>query len=105
MPQPRPPRRGGRPGRALIPLGVSDLEPRMVSTSCWSTSTFGETSTALSKELSLLGEHLDLCRLVRGRLFALQCGADMVRGFLAARFVTTVVLSVSLFAVIVALVV
>jgi len=89
----------------LIPLGVNDLAPRIVSTSCWSTSTFGETGNALAKELSVLGEHLDLCRLMRGRLFALQCGADMVRGFLAARFVTTVVLSVSVLAVIVALVV
>lgn len=88
----------------MIPLGVGDLEPRMTSTSCWSTSTFGETSTALSKELSALGEHLDLCRMMRGRLFAVQCGADMVRGFLAARFVTTVVLSASVLAVIVALV-
>ncbi len=84
----------------MIPLGVSALEPRMVPTSCWSTATFGDTSAALSRELSALGEHLDLCRL-----FAVQCGADMVRGFLAARFVTTVVLSVSVLAVIVALVV
>ena len=89
----------------MIPLGVSALEPRMVPTSCWSTATFGDTSAALSRELSALGEHLDLCRLMRGRLFAVQCGADMVRGFLAARFVTTVVLSVSVLAVIVALVV
>jgi hypothetical protein len=89
----------------LIPLGVTPLAPRMVSTSCWSTSTFGEPANALAKEFSVLAEHLDLCHLMRGRLFAVHCGADMVRGFLAARFVTTVVLSASVLAVIVALVV
>jgi hypothetical protein len=88
----------------LIPLGVADLAPRTVSTSCWSTSTFGESGNAIAKEFTVLAEHLDLCRLVRGRLFAVECGADMVRGFLAARFVTTVVLSLSALAVIVALV-
>lgn len=40
-------------------------------------------------ELSALGEHLDLCRGAHGRLFALQCAAHAVQGFVAARFVTT----------------
>lgn len=87
----------------MIALGVHDMDPRSASTPCWSTSTFGETGNALAREFSVLGEHLDLCRLVQGRLFTVQCGADMVRGFLAARFVTTVVIAVSVFAVIVAL--
>ncbi len=89
----------------MIPLGVPALAPRIVSTSCWSTSTFSETGNALAKEFSVLGEHLDLCRLVRGRMFAVRCGADMVRGFFVARFMTTVVIGVSVFAVVVALVV
>jgi len=105
MPEPRPSGRGRGPGRALIPLGVTDLAPRTASTSCWSTSTSGEPSHAIAKEFTLLAEHLDLCRLMRGRLFAVECGADMVRGFMAARFVTTVVLSVSVLAVIIDLVV
>ncbi len=89
----------------MIPLGVPALAPRIVSTSCWSTSTFSETGNALAKEFSVLGEHLDLCRLVRGRMFAVRCGADMVHGFLVARFVTTLFLGVAVFAVVVALVV
>jgi hypothetical protein len=89
----------------VIPLGVAEVSPRLVSTSCWSTSTFGETGNALAKEFSALGDHLDLCRLMRGRLFAVQCMADTLRGFLAARFVTTVVVTVSVFAVVVATVV
>jgi len=40
-------------------------------------------------ELSALGEHLSLCRASNGRLFTLQCVADSLNGFMAARFVTT----------------
>ncbi len=42
-------------------------------------------------ELSALGEHLLLCRSLSGRLFVLRCAAEAVQGFVAARFVTTLV--------------
>ncbi len=89
----------------MIPLAAADGTPLRGSLSCWSTSTFGETGNASITEFSALGAHRDLCRVMRGRLFSLQCGVDMVRGFLAARFVTSVAVAVALLVVIVALVV
>jgi hypothetical protein len=38
-----------------------------------------------------VGEHLELCRSLSGRLFGLRCAAEKVHGFIAARFVTTLV--------------
>jgi len=58
---------------------------------CWSTASFGDSADTKPMELSALGEHLHLCRSLSGRLFVLRCGAEAVQGFVAARFVTTVV--------------
>ncbi len=44
-------------------------------------------------ELSELGEHLEVCRALGGRLFALRCAAEGVRDFVAARLVTTLVVA------------
>jgi hypothetical protein len=57
----------------------------------WSTASFGDTADTSPLDLSALGEHLDLCRRSRGRLFALHCAAQTLHGFVAGRFVTTVV--------------
>lgn len=57
----------------------------------WSTASFGETVDISPIELSALGEHLDLCRRSCGHLFALQCAVQTMHGFVAARFVTTLV--------------
>ncbi len=57
----------------------------------WSTASFGDAVDTSPMELSALGEHLHLCRSLSGRLFVLRCGAEAVQGFVAARFVTTVV--------------
>ena len=59
---------------------------------CWSTASFGDAASTSPMELSALGEHLNLCRGARGRLFALHCVAQTMHGFVAARFVTTLVL-------------
>jgi hypothetical protein len=58
---------------------------------CWSTSSFGAAVDTLPMELSALGAHLASCNLSRGRLFALRCVADAMNGFVAGRFVTTLV--------------
>ncbi|WP_296443714.1 hypothetical protein [Rhodoferax sp. UBA5149] len=58
---------------------------------CWSTASFGDTADTSPTELWALGEHLNLCRGARGRLFALHCIAQTMHGFVAARFVTTLV--------------
>jgi hypothetical protein len=57
----------------------------------WSTTCFGTGVDAASLELSALGEHLSLCRRLRGPLFALRCSAEAMNGFASARFVTTLI--------------
>ncbi len=61
------------------------------ATPCWSTASFGDAADTSPTELSALGEHLDLCRSLSGRLFAVRCVAELTHGFVAARFVTTLV--------------
>lgn len=43
-----------------------------------------------------LGAHLGLCRALRGRLFALRCGADALVGFVSRRSVTSALLLATL---------
>lgn len=62
----------------------------------WSTSSFGHTADTSPAELSALGAHLQTCHGVSGRWFALQCGGEAVRRFLAARVVTTLVVAAAL---------
>ena len=57
----------------------------------WTTASFGDSADTSPMELSALGEHLHLCKGSRGRLFALHCVAETMHGFVAARFVTTLV--------------
>lgn len=57
----------------------------------WSTSSFSDSTHSLPMELSALGEHLDVCKGSHGRLFAVHCAAEMLNGFVSARFVTTLV--------------
>lgn len=62
----------------------------------WSTASFGDAADTSPMELSALGEHLDLCKAKHGRLLALHCVAQRLHGFVAARFVTTLVVVVAL---------
>ena len=50
-------------------------------------------------ELSALGEHVDHCNGLRGRMFGLQCAADSLIAFIAPRFVTTTVVVALVFGV------
>lgn len=59
----------------------------------WSTSSFGDTADTSPIELSALGEHLDRCRAVKGRLFSARCVAEGMHGFVASRLVTTLVVA------------
>lgn len=47
---------------------------------------------AVSKEQSALGRHFDVCKKSSGHLFSLRCNAELMHGFFAARFVTTLAL-------------
>ncbi len=65
----------------------------------WSTASNAFAADTLPMELSVLGEHLEHCRALTGRLFALRCWADAAHRFVASRFVTTALLSAALIAV------
>jgi hypothetical protein len=58
----------------------------------WATASFADTADTTPMELSALGAHVDRCNGSRGRMFALQCAADTLIGFIAPRFVTTAVI-------------
>jgi len=57
----------------------------------WTTSSFGDAADTSPMELSALGQHLSHCKSQSGHLFALRCRAARLHSFVAARFVTTVV--------------
>jgi hypothetical protein len=62
------------------------------SGSTWSTSSFGDSADTSPGELNSLGEHLGLCRASSGRIFRLRCAAESLHGFVAPRFVTSLLL-------------
>ena len=59
----------------------------------WSTASFGDAADTSPVELSVLGQHLDSCKRAHGRWLAMQCVADRMNGFIAARVVTTLVVA------------
>ena len=44
-------------------------------------------------DLSALGVHVDRCNGSRGRWFTLGCAVDALHGFVAGRFVTTLLIA------------
>ncbi len=64
----------------------------------WSTASFGSDAATSPMELSALGDHFARCQGARGRMFALRCAAEATHGFVASRFVTTLVITVALIA-------
>jgi len=75
------------------------MKTQVTPTPFWSTASFGEAADTSPMELSALGEHLSSCKGSHGRLFALQCVAETLNGFIATRFVTTLVVATVLIAV------
>ncbi len=57
----------------------------------WNTATSAGPVGTSPHDLSTLGEHLGTCQPIHPHLFALHCVADAMHGFVAARFVTTLV--------------
>jgi hypothetical protein len=62
----------------------------------WNTASTDHTPDTSPMELSALGEHLDVCKASRGRLFALRRATEALDRFVAGRFVTTLVLVIAL---------
>jgi len=69
----------------------TDISPRLPPPPLWSTSAFAQDHCADDNVASALGAHLNSCRSVNGRWFAVRCGVDAVHQFLAPRLVTTLV--------------
>ena len=69
------------------------MNSRAVTTPSWSTASFGDTPDTSPMELSELGDHLGRCKRSRGRMFSLQCAGEAMHGFVASRFVTTLVVA------------
>ena len=69
----------------------TDISPRLPVPPRWSTSAFAQEHSGDDNVSSALGEHLNSCRSVNGRWFAVRCGVDAVHRFLAPRLVTTLV--------------
>jgi len=65
-------------------------------TPTWSTASFGHTTEPSPLEMSALGAHLDLCQGQHARLMALRMAAQRLHGFASARFVTTLVVLLTL---------
>ena len=65
----------------------------------WATSSIDGAAETTPMELTALGVHVDRCNGSRGRMFAVYCAADALFGFLAPRFVTTVVVVTLVFGV------
>ena len=69
------------------------------STAVWATSSIDGAAETTPMDLSTLGAHVDRCNGSRERMFALRCTADALFGFLAPRFVTTLVVVAIVFGV------
>ena len=59
----------------------------------WGTASVSAAPSTSPGELTDLREHVSLCAIARGRLFATFCITDALRDFLVTRFVTTTMLA------------
>ena len=66
------------------------MTPQTISPPPWNTATCGGPVTTSPLDLSTLGEHLNACQVMHRHWFALHCATETLRGFVAARLVTTV---------------
>ena len=71
------------------------MKTNAVTTPIWTTASFGNDADTSPVELSALGAHLDACQGPHSRLLALQCAAQAFHGFVTTRFVTTLVVALT----------
>ncbi len=71
---------------------LADMGGKLMVGPCWSTAAFGGGGTGALLDRDALGEHLQRCQGGVGRGFALRCGAEKLNGFIAARFVSSVLM-------------
>ncbi len=58
----------------------------------WRTASFADGSDSIAVENFALGKHLGTCKRHSGSSFAFRHGAELLHGFCAGRFVTTLAL-------------
>jgi hypothetical protein len=83
----------------MIEHAASRAVPPGTPSRPWATASHADLAETSPMDLTALGAHVDRCNGSRGRLFAVKCAADAVVGFIAPRFVTTVVVIVFIFGV------
>lgn len=59
----------------------------------WSATELSFSPIYLLGDASALSKHLDHCKVVNKKLFAMRCGVDLLHSFVLRRFVTTVVVA------------
>jgi hypothetical protein len=69
------------------------MNTQLTSAPTWSTASFGDTVETSPMDLSVLGDHLGRCQPASARWFRLHCLAERMNGFVASRFVTTLVVA------------
>jgi hypothetical protein len=72
-----------------IEMPTPHRPPTSWTSPSWATSSYGEPADTSPTELSALGDHLSLCAGLKGRMFATRCFCEVMHGFVASRFVTT----------------
>jgi hypothetical protein len=85
--------------REMTPQAVGHTAPALRMRPVWATSSLDGAAETTPMDLSVLGAHVDRCNGLRGRMFALRCAADALFGFLAPRFVTTLIVVALVFGV------
>jgi hypothetical protein len=85
--------------REMTPRSVRSSVASVSARSPWVTASADDGAETSPMELFALGAHVDRCNGSRGRMFALRCAADAMHGFIAPRFVTTLVLVTLVFGV------
>lgn len=68
------------------------MSTHSMPTTTWHTASFADHLEPTSVDTSALGAHLDVCKRCSGSWFKLQRGAELVDGFFAGRFITTLAL-------------
>jgi hypothetical protein len=90
---------GNEQTRPWMAATLLDVTPPATAEPAWSTSSFGGAAGASTVELRALREHAAGCRGSHMGLLALQCGAEAMAGFVAARQVTTLAILAALLGV------
>lgn len=80
---------------------TSSQEPgATIAAPYWSTTSYGHSADTTPMDLNALGDHVSRCRADSSRFSGLQCAAQALHGMVASRFVTTLVLTAVVIAIV-----